>query len=146
MNLNANSSILPHISELLNILLTFAANRHWNSQAEIGGEVFTCYLCQHNTIPIWSYRYQLRPHAKAFWNTHIQLMKQVVMGFHFSQIFYMCMEYKRQYWKFLLFFLVQQCSRYSILLCFFVPCRDGLYHILLSITKEAQSSSFHKQI
>lgn len=105
-------------------------------------------LVEHNsnTIPIWSYRYQLRPHAKAFWNTHIQLMKQVVMGFHFSQIFYMCMEYKRQYWKFLLFFLVQQCSRYSILLCFFVPCRDGLYHILLSITKEAQSSSFHKQI
>lgn len=35
MNLNVNSSILPHISELLNILLTFAANRHCNSQAEI---------------------------------------------------------------------------------------------------------------
>lgn len=42
MILNINSSILPHISELLNILLTFSANKHYNSQAEIVGEVFAC--------------------------------------------------------------------------------------------------------
>lgn len=67
------------------------------------------------------------------------------MEFHFSQIFKTCMEYKRQYHKFLLLFLVQLCSRLHLTI-FFVPRRNGLYHIVLSIIKEAQSSSFHKQI
>lgn len=37
MNLNANTLILPHISELLNILLTISANKDYNAQAEIVG-------------------------------------------------------------------------------------------------------------
>lgn len=41
MNLNANTLILPHVSELLNILLTISANKDYNSQAKIVGEAFT---------------------------------------------------------------------------------------------------------
>lgn len=41
MNLNANTLILPHISEQLNILLPMSANKDYNSQAEIFGESFT---------------------------------------------------------------------------------------------------------
>lgn len=41
MNLNANTLILPHVNEALNILLTISAKKDYNSQAEIVGEDFT---------------------------------------------------------------------------------------------------------
>ena len=41
MNLNANTLILPHISELLNIPVTISANKDYNSPAGVVGAAFT---------------------------------------------------------------------------------------------------------